>query len=355
MDKMTRKVVCVWLLVQLLMGCTAQEKKKVELGGEVIWHTPKEVTYFTYTPEVLPDGTIEKGDYLMTHGHLIGIGHKRVFDRNGRSIENYNYSKGDTIAVSGKFWTYLPDNMIRFETKPGPPPYPETGYGASYDYELDSLDLEDKIRWRKEFWRFYDEEKDEMLSRENNIYVYIYDEKGILIKEIDNDFGLLTGANPEYKSELVKKTVITYDVEYKDGRLYRYGRSSEYTETWFTMAMRGIEPGTEQLLKNKWPQYTLYFYDAQGNKIREETEGTSNYKEFYPNGIVKKAYYGEENYSINNEDGYVTKLVVDRPGPTNVYEAKYDRLDEHGNWTRVIVHKDGVPEMYGERTITYYE
>ena len=118
---MIRKVVCVCLLVQLLTGCTAQEKKKVELDGEVIWHTPKEVTYFTYKPEVLFDGTITKGDFLMAPRHLIGIGYKRVFDKTGRLIENYNYVDGDTIAVSGRFWKYLPGNMVRFEEKLGPP------------------------------------------------------------------------------------------------------------------------------------------------------------------------------------------------------------------------------------------
>jgi hypothetical protein len=352
---MVRKVICVWLLVQLLTGCTAQEKKMVEFGGKVIWHTPKEVTYFTYKPDVLPDGTIEKGDYLMTHGHLIGFGHKRVFDREGRLTASYLYGEGDSTITKGSFFTYLTDNMVQFEEKIAPP-YPETDdkEALNYsDYTLDSLDIEGKKLWQKEFWRLYDEQNNEMLFKENYIYTYTYDDKGTLIKETRDYFDI--GDSPDFKTELENKTVIMYDVEYRDGRLYRYGRFPEYTETWYTMAMRGVEPGTEQRLKDKWPQYTLYFYDAEGNKIREETEGTSNYKEFYPNGIVKKAFYGEENYSINNEDGYVVKLLVDRPRPTSVYEAKYDQLDEHGNWTRVIVHKDGIPEMYGERTITYYE
>lgn len=221
---------------------------------------------------------------------------------------------------------------------------------------MDSSDAQGNKLWRKEYWKYYDEESDTFLSNIHDRYIYTYDDIGTLIKEINEDYDPVSLGNPKLKTILSRKTMITYDVEYRDGRLYRYGRSPEYTETWFkSFGGNEADIGKEQHHKTKWPQFSLYFYDAEGNKIREEIEGMPNYWEFYPNGIIKKSFYGEGNYSENNEDGYVVKLLVDRPRPTNVYKAKYDQLDEHGNWTRVIVYKNGVPNEYGERRIIYYD
>src|SRR5690554_2265726 len=123
---MIKKTIKLLFLVLLFTGCTAQEKNYVLYGTEnnkkVVWGTPKEVTYFTYRPEVLADGTIAKGIFLMTHGHLIGFGHQDHFDRDGRWTKSFLYGEGDSAITKGGFWTYLSGNMVRFESKNGLPP-----------------------------------------------------------------------------------------------------------------------------------------------------------------------------------------------------------------------------------------
>ncbi len=315
-----------------LGACNAQKSEKnfVVFGEDkfatIINGNPKQVAYFTYKPEILNDGTIKKGGFLMGPGHLIGIGHKYVFDEEGRVLESYNYSDGDSIATSGRFWEFSQDNKVKFELRNGPPPYPKTGSRAANDFMIDSLSGNNRKLFTKEYWRIYDEYLDTIMTVLSQERRFTYDQNGVLIKEnIDNyDFDNPSTLSSSYKVHLDKTDVINYHTEYRDGKLYRYGKE---------------EP------------YFVYTYDEDGNKVKEEIEKYGYYTEYYPNGIVKKMYYGEDSYQEQNEEGYIIKSVLDS---NTTYEVQYDQFDEYDNWTRVIVYKNGTPTEYGERKIVYY-
>ncbi len=323
-------LIVTYILVHVLTSCTGQEKEFVVLGEEkfktIIWHTPKQVTYFTYKTKVLKDGTIKKGEFLMAPGHLVGLGYRYHFDEESRLAEAFGYFDGDTIPTHVNLYKYLGDGKVRYERKQGPPPYPQSGSKAANDFYVDSLDSKGKRKSRKEYWGFFDKDTGKIVSVLNDIFIYTYDDHGTLIEEINEGYDFDEPNNEiNFKVHLDNTEVTRFFAEYINGRLYRYGKE---------------------------PPYSVFTYDAEGNKIKEEIEKYGHYTEYYSNGIVKKMYFGDDSYQEQNEEGYVTKSVVDR---NTIYEAKYDQFDEYENWTRVIVYKNGEPSEYGERKIIYYE
>lgn len=330
--KASNKLGLLWCLI-FLGACNAQKSEKdfIIFGEDkfatIINGNPKQVNYFTYKPKILNDGTINKGDFLMSPGHLMGLGYRYHFNRKGHMEKAFEYYDGDSIPTHMNLWTYIRNDRIKYEKKQGSPPYPENGYMAANNFSLDSLGHDGKKVITEEYWRYYSEESDTIIAVTHRKTYYKYDEKGNLIEEKieDFDFDDVSTDPSNYKMHLDKTDVITYHTEYRDGKLYRYGKEKPYF---------------------------VYTYDEDGNKVKEEIEKYGYYTEYYPNGIVKKMYYGEDSYQEQNEEGYVTKSVLDS---NTTYEVQYDQFDEYENWTRVIVYKNGTPTEYGERNITYYE
>ena len=136
---------------------------------------------------------------------------------------------------------------------------------------------------------------------------------------------------------------------------------------------------------------SVFTYDAAGNLANTKTttyyEGSDPYTAEYPataKNVKKKAdgtvtEYGENgaDYTIrdaagkvlktsveNEMDGYtdvrtytydnegrLTKLAVDGVG---TYDYKYVKADPQGNWTEVVVYRDGKAYRFVTRTVLYY-
>ena len=135
----------------------------------------------------------------------------------------------------------------------------------------------------------------------------------------------------------------------------------------------------------------MFTYDAAGNLANTKTttyyEGSDPYTAEYPataKNVKKNAdgtvtEYGENgaDYTIrdaagkvlktsveNEMDGYtdvrtytydnegrLTKLAVDGVG---TYDYKYVKADPQGNWTEMVVYRDGKAYRFVTRTVLYY-
>ena len=304
------------IIALMLVCCNAKENDSIPFGDAIIYGEPKVVKYLSYHPTILENGEISKGGFLLESGHLQGAGYMVWFDAKGRNTKIREYFDGDTIPTFQKTRKYLPGNKMRYEEIHGPPPYTEER-GKSL-IRMETYNEDNKIIESSYFFQGRNGQKDRMYDQ----YIYKYDEYGTLVERVSN--GYTKDLNNTDSIVLDGTKTTKYMAEYKNGKLVRYGEE---------------------------PPYYTYTYYEDGSKKREELENDITYTEYYPNGLVKKRFNSKDYYIQYDETGYVKKMVR----YNDVYTANYDMHDNKGNWTRMIVYKNGKPTEYGEREIVYYD
>lgn len=307
------KNVIIVLLGALILGCTQKLANKYVIvkthKNILIYHTPKEITYFTYKPVIKENGKIVKGEVINKQfsNHAMSNGAVLKFDKEGRHFQTNLFTQGNTIDFEQRKWEFLNGNKVKYTS-------------SFYPFkEADYLDIE---KYNNQGNLIYESSfcpacfnKNVRIKPDDETF-YEYDDIGNLTKKRKYNFDY--GINYNKPVKIVDSVITNYTPEYKNGKLFKH--------LGFTF---------------------IYKNDTLEKKI----EDSGMYQEFYTNGISKKNYFFKDRYAELNKDGYP---ILSRLSKTHIMTYAYDRVDKFGNWTRVIVKENGKPVLYGERTLTYY-
>ncbi|WP_298475070.1 hypothetical protein [uncultured Maribacter sp.] len=309
-----RKIIVMLLGSLLFCGCLKNENKefvKVEIDQGIIVHgRPEKVTYFPYKPVEDENGNITKGELInkTIPNYFISEGFVLRFNKEGKHIQTNIYRMGDTLHYLLKKWEYLKNNQRKYTSYY--PPYEEVD-----DMSIEKFDDSGNLIYESSYCPpCFDKNIKIKPSIEK---FYSYDEKESLInkKRYTYDYGLYN----DQAGKITDSLITHFTPEYKNGKLYKNG---------------GIK----------------YIYE-EDNLLKKIFEETGMYEEYYPNGMIKKSALRENSYFEYNLDGY---RIVRKFSKKHYVRNEYDRIDEYGNWTRVIIRENGKPVIYGERTIKYY-